>query len=618
MNVPLSWLSEYVELPKNLNTLTDRLTSVGHMLDKVKKVGKETVIDLELRGNRADMFGLIGIARDIAAAFAKTLKLPPAATLPQIDPKSSLVKAEKSARDLVERYIAIKLSVKVGPSPTWLANRLTAYGIDPINNVVDVTNYVMIETSHPMHAFDFDRLNGGRIILRSAKDGEKFATIQQGTVLTLTPHDLAVCDASSVQGLTTIGGLDSKITVSTKTIILETAVYNAASSRHTARRHKTFTESGLRHEKHQDPSGLPFALARAVYLLQQTAAATVQSPISDYFPFPKKPTTVDFSPSEVHRLAGLSISTPKITSTLQSLGFTLIPTQSSLKLTVPTFRTDIEHSADIVEEIVRLVGYDTIPETPLSGSIPDPQTYPGFALQEQIRNILTSLGVSETITSSVVKNDSAIPTSIHIINPPDPAASYLRHSLITNLIPYVQKLLNHRKTYIRFFEIGKVFANYGQKYQEHLHMAIAVAGLATPASWRHTSPRPADVYDLKGIIDSFQKLAGLKKLNASFGAIDNIFWFETNLDDISISAASGVYRTISQYPPVIEDVNVTLSTDYSSLIKRIKKTSPLIKDVQLIDKYDSKLTLRLTYHSDSRQLSTTDITPVRKRLMELG
>lgn len=589
MNVPLSWLGEYVKLPKDVKALTDKLTSVGHMLDKVNKVDGETVIDLELRGNRADMFGLIGVAREVAAVTGSKLKLPPVTTLPQVDKNSPLVNVQPSAVDLVTRYTAVKLQVKVGPSPKWMVDRLTAYGISSVNNVVDVTNYVMVETSHPLHAFDFDLIKGGRLILRSAKKGEKFATVQQGTTLVLSDQDLAIADQNSVHCLSIIGGHDSRVTDQTSHVILESAVYNSANCRRTARRLKTITEGGTRHEKHQDPNGVSLSLARSVDLLKQIASAKIESLTSDYYPHPVKPKIIKFDPQEITRLTGLQIPLPTVNKILSNLGFTT----RNQDIIVPTFRTDIESQADIVEEIIRVYGYDLIPSTPISDPTPVPSTYLSYAAGEKLRGELIKLGLNEAITLTMVKTGQ-----IKLVNPPDPALSYLRTDIAPSLVKYAHRLLDLRQQRVALFEIGKTFFQKRNSYQERLHLGITVSS------------------NLTGILQKLAQLLGVDQVPAQIGEVESVYWAEIDVDKLqtSLPLFTNPYSVVSQFPPIIEDVNVAYTGNYAAIVARIKKVSPLIKNIELIDKYENKLTLRLTYHDSKKQLSSSDIAPIREKL----
>lgn len=599
MNVPLNWLAEYVKLPTNIKDLTDKLTSVGHMLDKTTQINGQTVIDLELRGNRADMFGLIGIAREVATITRKKLTLPPTIILPKIDKKSPLINVLSNATDLVTRYTAIKLQVKVGPSPKWLIDSLAAYGTSSVNNIVDVTNYVMLETGQPLHAFDYHKISGGRLLLRKAKANEKFSTITQGQVLSLSPDDLVICDSQKPVALTMIGGSDSKVSSTTIEIVLEAAVYNQANCRRTARRLKVFTDSGLRHEKHLDPNSVSFALERAIYLLSQIASAKITSQTSSYYPNPVKNKSIDFNPREVDRLVGMSIPKRRIALILKSLQFQV----EGNRVIIPTFRTDVEQSADIVEEIIRIHGYDRIPEVPISDPLPIPQTYPSYSITEKLRDIFCSLGLDEVISLSMAHDGE-----VKLINPPDPNLSYLRHQIAPNLVAYARRLLNLRQKKVAIFEIGKVFYKHAGKTLENLHLGIAM------------SENQTTVANLTGSLQSAAALLGINKLPVQIGNSNGVYWAEIEVDKLlsQLPAFSNPYFVLSVFPPIIEDINVRLTSGYSNLVSQIKKISPLIKQIDLIDNYDSKLTLRLTYHSDSKQLSAKDIVPIREKFKALG
>ncbi len=599
MIVPLKWLAEYVKLPNRVTDLTDKLTSAGHMLDKTTADG----IDLELRGNRPDMLGLVGVAREVAAIFNTQLQSPPTTPLPKIDKKSPLVSVEKTAADLVVRYTAFSLSVKVGPSPDWLIARLASWGVPAINNVVDITNYVMIETGQPLHAFDLNSLASHRLNLRRAKKGEKFATIQQGQILHLIPEDLVICDAKQPQALTMIGGLHSKVANQTTEILLESAVYNQANCRRCARRLKIATDASTRHEKLLHPAQVVWALGRAYYLLQELASAKPTSLVSDYYPHLAKTTSISFDPADVARLGGVTIPESEIASLLSRLEFQI----SGSSVTVPPYRTDVTQSADLIEEVLRLYGYDRVPSTPLSGSIPLPATYPTYAIQDKLRSHLLSLGLNEVITLSMVSNRHATSTSVKLINPPDPDNATLRDSLTPGLSEYAKRWLGLNQPRVAIFEIGKVFCKSKNKFSETLTLGICIAG-----------PK-ISLQDLTGILQKLTSLLGTD-LKPQIAVQKNIFCAEINVDQLlsKLPRFTNPYSITSQFPPIIEDVNVTYTGNYADIVAKIKKISPLIKNIELIDKYENKLTLRLTYHSNSKQLSSSDVSPVREKLVSLS
>jgi len=599
MIVPLKWLSEYVKLPKEVSTLTDKLTSVGHMLDKIIVDG----IDLELRGNRPDMLGLVGVAREVSAIFNTPLKLPPTTPLPKTDKKSPLVSVVPAASGLVIRYTALTLSVKVAPSPDWLVKRLKSWGVPAINNVVDITNYVMIETGQPLHAFDLNKLSGKKLTLRLAKNGEKFSTVQQGLVVSLTHDDLVICDDKTPQCLNLIGGWESKVSDQTSEILLEAATYNQANCRRSSRRLKIITDGSIRHEKLQHPAQVQWALERAYRLLQDLALAKSTSLVSDYYPHPLNPVVINFDFHEVSRLGGIDVPASQSATLLSRLGFQV----SGNKITVPTHRTDVTQSADLVEEILRLHGYDAIPLTPLSGPTPIPSTYSSYQIQEKLRKHLTSMGLNEVITLSMISNSHATDLSIKLVNPPDPDMATLRPSLLPGLSAYAQRWLDLNQPQVSIFEIGKVFSQAKGKFSEHLRLGITMAGTKIT------------IADLTGIIQKLSVLLGTD-LKPQIQITANIFCAEINVDQLltKFPAFVNPYAMVSQFPPIVEDVNVSYSGNYADIVSKIKKASPLIKSVELIDKYENKLTLRITYHDAKKQLSSQDIAPIREKLAAMA
>ncbi len=297
-------------------------------------------------------------------------------------------------------------------------------------------------------------------------------------------------------------------------------------------------------------------------------------------------------------MSGMEVTVTHAKKVLLALGF-----QVGNKVTVPTFRTDVLQSADIVEEVVRLIGYDKIPDTPLAGTIPNPQTYNSFSLQEKVRDLLVSLGVREAITMSMVANEFATETSVKLTNPPNPDRAVLRPVIRHNLISYAKKLMLRKQKYVRIFEIGKVFSK-TKKYAEHLNLAICISS-------------DEDIHTFKGIIETFNLLLGVK-LDFSLGIEDDIYWAETSLDSLigKVPQYVDVYDTVSKFTPIIEDINLKLTESYDKLIAKIKSISPLIKNIEFIEKYGDKLTLRLTYHDKDKQLSNLDIASVREVLID--
>ncbi len=670
MNVPLEWLTDYVKLPKSVHELTDRLTMIGHMLDKTFEVEGNTVIDLELRGNRADLFGLIGIARDISAAWNTPLNLPEVATIPKKDSHSKLITVE--VEDLVERFLAFTLTVKVESSPEWLVKRLDAYGMPSINNVVDITNYCMIETGEPMHAYDLNTLKGKRLIIRKAKDKETMKTLM-GTTVSLTKDDLVIADEQTPQGLTMIGGEATRVTAQTTDIILEAAVYNQANVRRSARRLGIRTEAGNRHEKHLDPNTVLFALSRALYLLKKYANAKVTSESADFFPHPPKVKKISLPLTEIERLTGMSVDKQSQIQYLQLLGCDVQEEDKTLLVYVPSYRTDITESADLVEEIARLNGYEHIPSIPLSGQVPKDNTSPSIVQENTVRNTLVNLQLNEVITSSFVENSLLPAFSIHgeykqpvvLQNAPDSSISMLRPTLIVNLLQYAKRAVDLRAERIALFEIGKVYSmNKTQEKtkknkKQHIYHEERMAGIiltgTTDTKSFNRNPRQLEYADLKGIIESFGDLVGYtltvqpsttqthpslhpiihadirvndvfvgviglldETLLKQMGVNQSVMYAELSLDALLPISANNkeAYTIASSYPPVIEDMSFVIPEDLAVgvFIDEIKKIHPLISDVTLLDTYENKRTLNIVYQDATKNLTTDEIKPIRDQI----
>lgn len=663
MIIPLSWLADYVPLPESVGKLTDRLTMIGHMLDKRYEVDGETVIDLELRGNRSDMFGLIGVARDVAAAFDSSLALPSVAPLPAIAPDSSLVTVQ--APDLVVRFLAFELRVTVGPSPEWLVKRLAFYGMPSINNVVDITNYCMLETGEPMHAYDRAKLAGQRLILRRAEPGETMTTLL-GSQAIFSAEDLVICDERGPQATSLIGGQASAITGETQEILLEAAVYNHANVRRSARRLNIRTEAGTRHEKLLDPNQVPFALERALYLLQELANARPIGPCCDFYPSPVEPKRITTALADIPRLTGIDVPTQESLNILARLGCEARIIDNALDVLVPTLRTDIEQSADIVEEIIRIYGYEKIPIRSLSGAVPEQMTSPMVLLEESVRDLLVTMQCNEVITSALIRNNAVnlyqqvgtFPPSILLENAPDSDQATLRPSLLPNLVDYARRGISFRQRRITYFEIGKIYAQRAQgDYDEQPMVGLIVTGETDTLSWNRR-PRPLTVYDLKGIVEGLCQGLGIHyrvEATASHPALDpaiqgafhtpegeGIGWFgqlhpsiiralnmaqPLFVAELSLQTILQAPKTLPQpytiaprYPPVIEDLAFVVPDDFQvgPFMEALQKVSPLIARLSLLDVFDSSRTIRVNYADPNRTLSVDDVRPIREQLIQLA
>jgi phenylalanyl-tRNA synthetase beta chain len=364
---------------------------------------EDAVIELDIKAHRGDLFGMIGIAREVAAIAKTELRQPPTEV-----PERGKTKVAKLAEitveaspDLCPRFTArVIQNVKIGPSPLWMVLRLAAAGMRSINNVVDITNYVMLETGQPLHAFDYDRVAGHHLIVRQAKAGEKLTTLD-GQERTLDPDMLIICDDNGPSSLVGVmGGQDSEVADTTTNILLEAANWNGGNIRRTSAKVGLRSEASSRFEKGLDPELAIVGLNRAARLLAELAEGTVAPGIIDIYPNPVKPRTLPFHIDDVAWLLGYTVTPSEAADALTALqfGVELEGDSGGMTVTVPSWRGDVKESADLVEEVARVLGYDRITGSIPAGPLPDPQVGSWFARQERLRDILAGLGLHEIIT----------------------------------------------------------------------------------------------------------------------------------------------------------------------------------------------------------------------------
>ena len=482
MKIPLNWLKEYVDVPSDVEVLTQKLTAIGHMQDKKpEKVGDDVVIDLEVRQNRPDCLSIVGVAREAAAVTNKVLKVPSAKLQVPNSNTEGKLDIKNTAPELCKRFKAFRIRLSTQNSemstPQWMTERLTAYGIKSISPIVDITNYVTIELGEPLHAFDIRHMEDGEIVIRRAEEGEKL-TILGGKVLTLTKDDLVIASKSKALSLAgMIGGAESGVQADTTEIVLEAATYNQASIRRSSIRHSVRTEASTRHEKFLHPQLAEVALERAANLIIEICGGEIIAH-ADSYPNPVKELTVDLRLSEIERLGGVTVSLKDAENYLASLGFTIVrvsPMKSGqadieFRVSIPYWRTDIEQEADLVEEVLRLYGYENIPASLPPFPSPKNITSYWFKLEEQIRDVLLQLGFDEQITEPLTKLNSKFETlnsnnerQIRLQN----ALNANKNALRTDLKEGLSRSLSHQKKFgkdtIKLFELGKVYGETGDK-----------------------------------------------------------------------------------------------------------------------------------------------------------
>lgn len=638
MKIPINWLGEIVALPKCQKDLTDKLTLVGHMLDKVEKVDGEDVIDLELRGNRADCYSIVGIAREVAAIFGSKIKKLPAVETSVIGNLSSVSINVKTP--LVKRVSAIEITdVTIVPSPSWLAKKLKAYGMESVNNIVDLTNYVMIETGEPMHAFDLDKVKGD-LEIRLAHDGEKIMTFM-GDSITLTKDDLVWAKDNTVLSVAgAVGEKTHSISTTTKNILLEAANYERSNIRRTVYRHNLLTDAGIRHEKELDPNMVEGAIGRFLYLLTKNKWGKFKPKVFDYYPKKVNPIKLVLKYAYVEGLGGISIDRKEIKDILSRLNFEITKdSKDEIEVSVPTYRTDVVSPEDLVEEVIRIYGYDKIPVKTLSLEIPVNIT-PSFIKQEDaLRLKAISIGFDETITSAFVKEKyltlNAHPqsmgyTAVKVSNPPSPDSEVLRQTLLPNLIEIAKRIINERGDEARIFEIGKAYHKFQSKYIEERKIGFA-----------YFNSNLKSFEQFKGLIDAFWKSIGINKVlyiseannlpisnsynieisgkEVGFGGkTEDIYYLEVDLD--KILGLEGKYKVAlwPKYPPQIEDLTLTFpeKTYIGDVIDYVKGVDKIVSDFELRDTYKDAYTFRIWFMDPKKTLNDSEVSVLRAKILE--
>ena len=478
----------------------------------------DIMFELEITPNRPDCLSLIGVAREIRAETGNPLKLPDVVLNESETDIRDLTSVTIDAPDLCPRYAArVIQGVKVSESPAWLQRRLESVGIGVINNIVDVTNFVLMEYGQPLHAFDYHKLAENRIVVRRATDGEALTTLDE-VERELTADMLVIADAEKPVALAGImGGYDSEITETTCDVLLESAYFNPSSIRATAKAFGMSTEASYRFERGADPGAVLAALDRAAQLIAELAGGTVCKDIVDVYPGQQPLTQIQLRPDRVNFILGTELETAEMKEILSRLGFDVEASGSAYRIIVPTFRSDITREIDLIEEIARVYGYDNIPTTLPKGDIPVPAPDPKVEVRRRIKHFLLAAGMMEAVNYSFcdprcfekirLALDNPLRDAVPLRNPLSPEMSLLRTTLIPGMLGNAQHNRNHRINAIALFEIGGVFVrDGGQKEPERI--AGILAGQVGDGIYGNPYRNP-DFFDIKGLVEGMLEVCGI-------------------------------------------------------------------------------------------------------------
>ena len=644
---------------------------------------EDVVLELEITPNRPDCLGMIGIAREVAAITGNPLRIP------QIDLVENGEKAEDYAQveiidtDLCPRYTAkIIKDIRIMSSPRWMQQRLERAGVRPINNVVDITNYIMLETSQPLHAFDYDRLAENRIVVRRAKKGETMVSLDDVT-RQLDSSMLVIADAKEPVALAGVmGGLYSEVSATTKSILLESAHFNPRSIMRTARRLGLQSEAAARFEKHIDPSGTLYAANRAAQFMAEIGGGHVLKGQVDVYPNPIKASSTDISTGKVNQFLGTRLSKARMVGILQSLQFEVSERKkekgsrlkaADLRVTIPTFRPDLEREIDLIEEIVRLYGYNKVKST-----LPESRGNRGGLtsrqkMERRTREFLISAGLREVIGYGFINPgdfdkmglspDCPLRQVVNLLNPLSSEQSVMRSTLIPGLLTMAKYNVNREQSNVQVFEMGRVF----KISKKQLPYEIFTLGGVLTGSWHshqwYEESEEVDFFDMKGVIGtlfdylniddwhlisaehpSFHpgRCAELLIENQTIGIMgeihpevqrafdlpERIKCFEINLDKLySYAQSMKKFEEIPRFPGVLLDIALVVDeeTRVSELEKTIReKGGRLLKSIDLFDVYQGdqlekgkkSIAFSLCFRADDRTLDLNEIKKIHGRIVD--
>ena len=507
----------------------DQSIAVGTKLADVFDIHTDYVFEIGLTPNRADAMSHFGVARDLRAGLIQQgIKLelkPKLVSNFHVDERTLKVDIAVADATLAPRYVGVTINdITIEESPKWLKDRLKSIGLSPINNVVDITNYVMHDIGQPLHAFDVAKIRGNKINVTTLEAGTKFTTLD-GVERELHADDLMICDGENnplcIAGV--FGGKNSGVSNDTRSIFLESAYFNAVSVRKTAKRHQLNTDASFRFERGIDPNMVKYALKRATLLIQEIAGGKVTSDIVELYPKKIKDFEVVISYNNIYRLIGDKIPEETIKNILVSLGIKINNhTQSGLGLTVPSYRVDVQREADIAEEILRVYGYNNVKTSDkVNTSISYFDNYDASSIENLISNQLIAQGFFETMANSLTKpsytdlsENLNAAYNVKILNPLSNDLSVMRQSMLFSGLEAVSYNINRKNNNIKFFEFGNTYHKYTSGYEEKKHLTLFISGNRNKDSWK-TTKQKSDFFYLKGIVLTILERLGIDNLKTT-------------------------------------------------------------------------------------------------------
>lgn len=660
IKVPVSWLRDYLKTDVAAKTVANYLTASGPSVERIEKHGEDFIFDVEVTTNRSDAFSVYGLAREANAILAsnnqKSQLIAPRGLDTKLEPdKSQSLPLDVLVKDksLCQRFAAIVIdNVQIKPSPAIIKNRLEACGIRAINNIVDISNYIMLELGQPMHTFDYDKIRGAKMTLRQSQAGESIRTLD-GQNRKLPKGTIVIEDSERLIDLCGImGGENSAVTTRTKRVVLFVQSYDPIRIRKTTQALAFRTDAAARFEKGIDLEEIIPALSRAVYLTKQTAGAKVASELIDIYQKLPKPKPIILNINKLNSYLGVEISTEKAVKTLEFLGFKVSSTSQTITATPPTWRfQDMEIEEDLIEEIARIYGYHNLPSTLPRGEIPKTEESI-LANVIELKNALKYLGLTEIISYSIISKEFLKLTqleekdAVELSNPLSGDWQFMRNTLVPSLASVIAQNQN-LKNDIKIFEVAKTYLKKTNDIPtQDIHIAFALQN----SSFLEIKGLVENLFEILKREPKFQKASGKNPLSENsqfatikvgdkivgglgilksavadyFDIVGDIFVAEINLTTCyQLPATHYSYHPIPKFPPVIEDISAIFAekTQIADIIAEIKKLgSPLVKKVDIIDIFQDEkigkgkksITLRLTYQKSDSTPSQNEVERYRE------
>ena len=663
-----SWVCDHLDGAPSADVLAERLTAAGLNVETRENVGDDEILDVDVTTNRPDAMNHRGLAREAVAARCGTLK-----PLAPVVPEGSTGAAELGKVTVVDpagcpRYCArVIRGVTVGPSPAWLAERLERCGIRPINNVVDATNYVLLDLGQPLHAFDLDLLAGREIVVRRAAAGERFTTLD-GVERVLVAADLVIADHDRAVALAGVmGGANSEISGKTRDVLLESACFEPLSVRRTARRLGLSTEASFRFERGTDPAMARTAADVAAALIRQLAGGEVAAGVLDSAPVLAAPRTVPLSLARLSAFAGCPIPRERALAILAALELEPRGDGDEIACSVPTFRVDLELAEDVYEEVLRHFGYDNIPSTLPASTAGPGRRLGSWPLTERAREAITAAGLAETCTYAFVAESAEAATAasqladrgatLRLSNPLSARLAVMRRSVLAGLLEAAAGNLRRGAERVALAEVGRVYFADGAAAREEERLALALAGRT--GAWDDS--REVDFLDLKGVVESVLGSLGVAGatwapghdavLEPGFaarvtvagrvvavagrlaGVVADSFEVPAPLwvAEIDLACAAGEavpsFRPLPRFPAVVADLTIRheVALPYERLDAAVRGAAPeWLEEVVPVVRYrgegvgadEVKTTLRLVYRHDERSLTQDEVNAAHFALMD--